>query len=103
MKPLKNLLSLIIVCISLTACMATYDTRTTQIEVMKPGIFTFPENIKTVALINSVPYNQLNQPFRYIHHFVNSPDIFTYQESIGPEYDSTIKYRELSNTCLDAL
>ena len=103
MKPLKNLLSLILVCNSLTACVTTFDTRTTQIEIMKPGIFNFPENIKTVALINSVPYSQLNQPFHYIRHFVYSTDIFTYQESYGPQIDTTIQYRALSNTCMDAL
>src|ERR1035437_3441893 len=103
MKPLKNLLSLILVCISLIACMATYDTRTTQIEIMKPGIFNFPENIKTVALINSVPNCQLDQPFKYFHHFVNSTDVFSYWEPRGQQIDTTIQYRALSNTCMDAL
>jgi hypothetical protein len=70
---------------------------------MKPGIFNFPENIKTVALINSVPYDQINQPFQYIRHFVYSTDVFFYQESQGTEFDPTIKYKDLSNTCLNAL
>ncbi len=103
MKPEKNLLSLILVCISLTACVTTFDTRTTQIEIMKPGIFNFPENIKTVALINSVPYSQLDQPFQYIRHSVYSTDSSTYHELQGTEFDPTIKYKDLSNTCLDAL
>jgi len=103
MKPLRNLLSLILACISLTACVTTFETRTTQIEIMKPGIFNFPENIKTVALINSVPYDQINQPFQYIRHFVYSTDVFFYQESQGTEFDPTIKYKDLSNTCLNAL
>jgi len=102
MKPEKNLLSLILVCISLTACVTTFDTRTTQIEIMKPGIFNFPENIKTVALINSVPYSQLDQPFQYIRHSVYSTDSSTYHELQGTEFDPTIKYKDLSNTCLDA-
>lgn len=97
------LLISILVCISMTACIVTYDTRTTQIEIMKPAIFNFPENIKTVALINSASNSQDFQPFEYINHFVYSTDSFNYHETKGFERDATIKYQALSNTCLDAL
>lgn len=88
------LIALILFGCSMTACIITYDIRTTQIEIMKPGIINFPENAKTVALINNVSNSHDNQPFIYIH-----------QESYITDtvIDRTITYRALSNTCIDTL
>ena len=98
-----NLLFLMLVCISLTGCVTIYDARTTQIEIMKPGIFNISDDIKTVALINSVPNNPFIPTFNYINHFATLTNSSDYQESTAPENDATIKYRDLSNTCIDAL
>ena len=94
---------LILVCISTLACVVTYDTRTTRIEIMKPGIINFSENIKTVALINSVSNNQGYQSFTYTEHFPYTNDDFEYHETISTITDTAIEYRALSNLCLDAL
>ena len=125
-------LFLMLLCICMTSCIVTQDARTTRIEIMKPAIVTFPENINTVALINSVPKNPFNPTFNYINHFGNSTDNFGFSESnssnnlLDPSYentayakrsnaifdsyetkvnagDTTIEYRALSNTCIDAL
>ena len=93
----------ILVCVSLTGCIVTYDTRTTQVEVMKPAIFNIPENIKTVALINSVSNSRDYKPFKYTNLTVYPSDSSNYHDFKGTEKDDTIKYRDLSNTCIDAL
>ncbi len=97
------LLLLMLVCISMTSCIVINDARTTQIEIMKPAIFNIPDTIKTVALINSVPNNPFNPTFNYINHVGSSTDNFDSQESKAFERDTTIKYRDLSNTCTEAL
>src|SRR5674476_41285 len=88
------LLLLMIVCISMTSCIVTQDARTNQIEIMKPAIVNFPENINTVALINNVSNRKVNQPFKYSNQ---------YNYKLDTESDTTIKYLALSNTCMDAL
>lgn len=92
---LKNLflalIALIFLSCSMTACVITHDTRTIQIEIMKPGIINSPENANTVALINNVLDDQ---PFEYISKLSYVGDTII---------DSTITYRALSNTCIDAL
>ncbi len=87
----------------MTACAITNDALTTQIEIMKPGIFNIPQTIKTVALINNVSDHIDKQPFTYFNYLVYEKDIFNDHESKASETDSTIKYRSLSNSCLDAL
>lgn len=88
------LLLLMLVCISMTSCIVSQDARITQIEIMKPAIVNFPETIKTVALINSASNRKVNQPFKYSNQYNYKPDT---------ESDTTIKYQDLSNTCIDAL
>lgn len=110
------LLYFILVCFSMTSCIVTQDARTTQIEIMKPGIFNISDDIKTVALINSVPNDPFIPAFNYINHFGSTTTNFGLPESnpsnnpLDPSYetkvnagDTTIKYRDLSNTCMDAL
>jgi len=85
----RIILPLLLVLISLISCKITYDLKTTQIEIMKPGIINIPENINKVVLINRIPH---------------CSDIrFEYDDGHRTERDTTIKYRELSNTCIDAL
>ena len=98
-----RLVYLTLVSISITACAITNDALTTRIEIMKPGIFTIPQTIKTVTLINNVPGSLDNQPFTYFNSLVYEKDIFNDRESKPSETDTTVKYRSLSNACLDAL
>ena len=88
------LLFLMLVCICMTSCIVTQDARTTRIEIMKPAIVNFPENINSVALINSVSKSKDDQPFKYSNQF---------SYTLDTESDTTIKYRDLSNKCMDAL
>ncbi len=90
MKATRNILALFLLALNLSSCMITDSARTTQIEIMKPGIFNLPNEIKTVAIINRVPYQRDSVPFEYLN--VNKI-----------ETDTLINYRKLSNICVDAL
>ena len=126
------LLFLMLVYFSMSSCIVTQDARTTRIEIMKPAIVSFPENISTVALISSVSNDPFSPTFIYINHFGSSTNNFGHPESNASDNpldpstentahtkrsndifdayetkvnagDTTIKYHDLSNTCLDAL
>lgn len=90
MKPARTFLTLLLLALNLTSCLISDYTRTTKIEIMKPGIFNFPENVSTVAIINRGLYINDTIPFRYF----NGTKIDT---------DTTVKYLALSNVCVDAL
>lgn len=90
MKTIRNIFSLLLLALILTSCAITDYTRTMELEIMKPGIFNIPEELNTVAILNRDPYHHDSIPFR----FFNGNTIST---------DTIIKYKELSNTCVDAL
>ena len=90
MKPARNILTLFLLALNLTSCMITDSARTTQIEIMKPGLFNLPDEINTVAIINRAPYRLDSVPFQYLN-------------AINIETDTLVKYRTLSNNCVDAL
>jgi Family of unknown function (DUF6340) len=90
MKPARTFLTLLLFALNLTSCMITDSARTTQIEIMKPGVFNLPGEINTVAIINRAPYQLDSVPFQYL----NGTKI---------ETDTLVKYRTLSNNCVDAL
>ncbi len=90
MKPARNLLLLLLLVVNLSSCLIAYDARTTQIEIMKPGVITIPENMDTVAIVNRDSYMHDPIPFRYF-------------DGINIESDTTITYTALSNVCVDAL
>ena len=85
------LLFCILIGLNMASCIVTYDARTTQIEIMKPAIISIPDDIKTVALINGISKSRFSQPFTYNNL------------SYTTKTDTTINYRDLSNTCIDAL
>ncbi|MBA4411660.1 MAG: DUF6340 family protein [Bacteroidota bacterium] len=86
----RNTLLLLVVLFGLTSCMLTEQINVVQIEVMKPGVFIFPENIKKVAVFKRDSYKSDTCLFKYL----NSYEIVA---------DSTIKSSDLSNQCVDAL
>jgi len=90
MKPARNFLLLLLLVLNLSSCIIAYDARTTQIEIMKPGVITIPDHMDTVAIINRNSYIPDTIPFRYFN-------------GINIESDTTIKYKALSNVCVDAL
>lgn len=89
MNFLRNIFLLILIAFSLTSCMITDSVRTMQIEIMKPGIFGIPKDL-TVALINR-------------DLFQSDTCMFTYVDGFNEMRDTTIKYRILSDTCVNAL
>lgn len=90
MKPARNILSFFLLALNLSSCMITDSARTTQIEIMKPALFNLPEEIRTVAIINRASYQSDSVPFQYL----NLNKIQT---------DTLVKYRALSNNCVNAL
>lgn len=90
MKPARNILTFFLLALNLSSCMITDSARTTQIEIMKPALFNLPDEIKTVAIINRAFYQRDSVPFQYL----NLNKI---------ETDTLVKYRTLSNNCVDAL
>src|ERR1035437_10315745 len=85
----RNIFLLMLMCLSLASCLISESARTTPIEIMKPGIFGFPKDL-TVALINR-------------DLFKSDTCIFTYFDGMIVARDTTIKYRTLSDTCMNAL
>jgi len=90
MKTVRNLLVLLVLGLNLTSCLMIDSTRTMNVEIMKPGIFTFPENIRSVAIINRDVNEKDSVPF--VH--------FTGTKLVS---DVLIKHSSLSNQCVDAL
>jgi len=85
----KYLLPLLI-CISITSCLITDQVRVMQVEVMKPGIFTFPEKTDTIAILKRdlLKSDTSNVTYKMLYKNVT---------------DSTIKKSNLSNRSVDAL
>lgn len=90
MKPARNILSFFLLALNLSSCMITDSARTTQIEIMKPALFNLPNEIKTVAIINRASYQRDSVPFQYLNVY-------------NIQTDTLVKYRALSNNCVDAL
>ncbi len=90
MKTVRCLLILLGLGLNLTSCLMTESTRTMNIEIMKPGIFTFPESVHSVAIINKDVNENDSVPFVRL----NGTKIVS---------DVLIKHSSLSNKCVDAL
>jgi len=72
----------------------TEQVRSLKLEVMKPGAFIFPENVKKVAIFKRDLYLSDTAVFKYFYKFNNQ---------YGTKIDSTLKYSDLSNRCVDEL
>ena len=90
MKPARTFLRLLFLALNLTSCLITDSARTTQIEIMKPAVFNLPDEINTVAIINRISYQLDSVPFQYMN-------------GTKMETDTLVKYRTLSNNCVDEL
>ncbi|MBW8323921.1 MAG: hypothetical protein K0M50_04070 [Prolixibacteraceae bacterium] len=74
----------------LTSCAITDQVRVVQVEVMKPGVFIFPEDFNRVAIFNR-------------DLFQSDTCLFSYYDDNTIKVDTTISYKSLSNHCVDAL
>lgn len=94
MRLLKQLLIFVSFLYCLTSCLMTEQVRSLKVEVMKPGAFIFPENVKKIALFKRDLYLSDTAVFKYFYKFYNQ---------YGTQIDSTISYSDLSNRCVDEL
>lgn len=75
-----------------TSCFTTYNMRSLQLEMLKPALFTIPENIDTIAILKRDLYQSDTMTFRYFD--LDNKKLMT---------DKLIRYQDLSNQCVDAL
>jgi len=75
--------------ISLSSCLISDYTGTIQVEVLKPGIFTIPDSIRTVAIANRLKMQPEDLKIGY-------------SDKLQFITDTTINYQDLSNKCTDA-
>lgn len=90
MNRARNSILLILLAVNLTSCLVTDSARTLQIEIMKPGLITIPENYDKIALVNRCFNIEETIPFKYY----NGKAIVS---------DTTIKYKALSDICIKSL
>ena len=90
MNRAKNSILLILLAFNLTSCVVSDSARTLQIEIMKPGLITIPENFDTVALVNRSFNTKDTIPLMYF----NGKAIVA---------DTTIKYKAISDICIKSL
>ena len=94
MRLLKQLIILVSFFHILPSCIMTEQVRSLKVEVMKPGAFIFPENVEKIALFKRDLYLSDTADFKYLYKFYNQ---------YGTKIDSTIRYSDLSNSCVDEL
>lgn len=73
----------------LSSCLITDRVGSVSVEVLKPASLTIPENVRTVAFIKRDNYQSDTFKVGFIDNF-------------KVKIDSTVKYSELSNKCVDA-
>lgn len=90
MSTFQNTLVALFIGLCFTSCTITNQVRVLHLEVLKPGIFELPKNIRTVAIFNRDLYRSDTCIFRYMSH----GQITT---------DTILKVRDLANSCVDQL
>lgn len=83
---------LIAIMVFASSCVTTYNMSSIQVEILKPGYFTMPEDIDTVAIFKRDLFQSDTITFRYSDG--DNKKMLT---------DKMISYRDLSNKCVDAL
>lgn len=83
---------LIAIMVFASSCVTTYNMSSIQVEILKPGFFTMPENIDTIAIFKRDLFQSDTIAFRYSDG--DNKKMLT---------DKLISYRDLSNKCVDAL
>lgn len=86
----KFILLILFAYLFLSACSITDNIRTFNIEIMKPSVFSYPEDVDTIAVFKRDFFKSDTCTFNYTNNLVHVKN-------------SKIKYSELSNTCTDAL
>ncbi len=90
MKCIKILIWILFSGIIFSSCLLINSARSIQVEIMKPGMFTIPDSIRSIGIINRISSSYDTIPFEYIR----SGKIIT---------DPTVKYSDLSANSVKAL
>jgi len=90
MNSVRNSVLVMLLALSLASCVVSDYTRKLQVEIMKPAVINIPQNTNSVAIVNLNSHNRI-------------PLAFQYFDGLNLKIDSTIKYKALSDTCVDAL
>ncbi|MDP2338744.1 MAG: DUF6340 family protein [Bacteroidota bacterium] len=88
MRSTRNFLPLFLILFSLTSCLITNSALTVQVEIMKPGIIIIPADLNKVAVFK--------------HDMAQTDSCFSMYSNHKVVSYSTIKYRDLSDICVDA-
>lgn len=74
----------------ISSCTISDHVGSFQVEILKPGIFNIPKDVNTVAIFN--------------RDILQSDTLTVYYFKQGVHFeDTTIRYSDLSNNCIDAL
>lgn len=90
MKCIKILIWILFSGIIFSSCLLINSARSIQVEIMKPGMFTIPDSIHSIGIINRIISSYDTIPFEYIRNgrIISDP---------------TVKYSELLANCSNAL
>ncbi len=91
MKKNKKAWLFVLLLFSLYSCVITDKISSVKVEIMKPGLFLFPDSINNVVILNTDACRNDTSIFRY---FNDRGDI---------EIDSKLTYTDLTNQSVDAL
>ncbi|MFY9152596.1 MAG: DUF6340 family protein [Prolixibacteraceae bacterium] len=86
----KYILLILLAYLFLSACSITDNIRTFNIEILKPSVFSYPEDVDSIAVFKR-------------DFFKSDTCKFIYTNDLSSIMESNIKYSDLSNTCTDAL
>jgi len=81
---------LFILLLAFTSCITTSDLNTIQVELMKPSIIDEPNELDTIAIFKRDGYKSDTVSFKFYSNY-------------KLKADTAIRYRDLSNICVDAL
>jgi len=111
MRFLKTFISILFIVIGLSGCKITSQLKLFQIEILKPGIFNIPKDL-TVAVINRDLFKSDTCTFYYSTGYFKVQDTtlltkrdttIKYHSLYEMVKDTSIKYQNLSDTCVNAL
>lgn len=90
MKYIKYLLGILFSGVIFHSCLLIDSARSIQVEIMKPAVFTIPDSVHSVGIINRIGTGYDSVRFEFIHsgHIIS---------------DSITKYSNLTGNCIESL
>lgn len=90
MNPNKFIILFLLLSVFLSACTITDNIRTFNIEILKPSVFSYPEDVDSIAVFKR-------------DYFKSDTCTFNYMKNLVHVTNSGIHYSDLSNTGTEAL